>query len=122
MQIIYIDIDPQTAMNRILSRNEQLTAFEQEKLDFWQRLFFMPALWVFLEFSRSYFLTGFPWNLLAYSQTSNLFAIQAADLFGAFGVSFMVMFTNIIAFEILHSRSTKNPLKPQQLPLSENRI
>ncbi len=36
--IIYIDIDPQTAMDRILQRKEQLTAFEQEKIDFWHRV------------------------------------------------------------------------------------
>lgn len=36
--VIYLDIDPQTAMNRILARKEQLTAFEQEKLGFWHRV------------------------------------------------------------------------------------
>lgn len=36
--IFFIDIDPQTAMNRIIQRNEQITRFEQEKIDFWQRV------------------------------------------------------------------------------------
>lgn len=36
--IFFIDIDPQTAVNRYLARNEDLTAFEQEKLDFWHRV------------------------------------------------------------------------------------
>ena len=36
--IFFLDIDPQVALKRVLKRNEQLTAFEQEKLDFWQRV------------------------------------------------------------------------------------
>lgn len=36
--IFYIDIDPKTAIARYLARKEDLTAFEQEKLDFWHRV------------------------------------------------------------------------------------
>ena len=36
--IIYLDIDPQTAINRFCARHKHLTAFEQEKLDFWHRV------------------------------------------------------------------------------------
>lgn len=35
---LYIKIDPQTALARVMQRNEALTSFEQEKLDFWQRV------------------------------------------------------------------------------------
>lgn len=75
--------------------------FFMPRLLFWQRLVFVPALWVVLEFVRGHFLTGFPWALLGYSQTSNLAAIQAADVFGAYGVSFIVMFVNVWIFEML---------------------
>lgn len=35
---IYLRIDPATALDRVWQRNEQLTAFEQEKYEFWQRV------------------------------------------------------------------------------------
>jgi dTMP kinase len=35
---VYLRLDPQIAAQRIAQRNEALTAFEQEKLDFWQRV------------------------------------------------------------------------------------
>ena len=37
--IFFIDIDLQTALNRIYARNEQLTSFEKEKIDFWQHVY-----------------------------------------------------------------------------------
>jgi dTMP kinase len=37
--IFFIDIDLQTALSRIYARNEQLTSFEKEKIDFWQRVY-----------------------------------------------------------------------------------
>lgn len=73
------------------------------RLLFWQRLVFVPSLWVVLEFVRGHLLTGFPWALLGYSQTPNLAAIQAADVVGAYGVSFFVMFVNVWIFEMLRS-------------------
>ncbi len=36
--VLFIDIDPQIAIKRYLARKEQLTAFEQEKIDFWHRV------------------------------------------------------------------------------------
>jgi len=36
--VFYVKIDPQTALARVAKRNEKLTSFEKEKLDFWQRV------------------------------------------------------------------------------------
>ena len=55
----------------------------------------LPAGWVALEFLRSRLLSGFGWNLLAYSQTSWLPVIQIADVTGAWGVSYLVAFVNV---------------------------
>ena len=57
--------------------------------------FFMAApLWVSLELLRAYFLSGFPWALLGYSQYRHLHVIQIADLAGVYGVSFFIVFVN----------------------------
>lgn len=76
-------------------------AFYKERMTFWQGAIFVAAFWVFLEFCRSNFFTGFPWALLGYGQAPNLWGIQAADMLGAFGVSFFVVFTNVLVFEFL---------------------
>jgi apolipoprotein N-acyltransferase len=52
------------------------------------------SLWVALESLRTYLLTGFPWNLLGYSQHRNLALIQVAAATGVYGVSFLVMAVN----------------------------
>ena len=57
-------------------------------------LFTIPAAWVALEWVRTHALTGFGWNLLGYSQSFNLPAIQIADMSGAYGVSFIIMMFN----------------------------
>lgn len=68
------------------------------------RLFFIPAIWVLLEYSRSHLLTGFPWALLGYSQYLNLAVIQIADIFGAWGVSFVVMMVNFAIYQLLKQK------------------
>ncbi len=57
-------------------------------------LLLMPALWVALEYLRSFLLTGFPWGILGYSQFNRLHIIQISDMFGVFGISFLVVLGN----------------------------
>ncbi len=52
------------------------------------------SLWVALEFLRTNLLTGFPWNLLGYSQHGNLPLIPVAAVTGVYGVSFVVAAVN----------------------------
>lgn len=61
-------------------------------------LFFVPSLWVSLEYARSHVFTGFGWNLLAHSQCPNLPVIQIADVTGAYGVSFLIVAFNYALF------------------------
>jgi apolipoprotein N-acyltransferase len=53
-----------------------------------------PFLWVGFEIVRGRLLTGFPWGLLGYSQSSNLSLLQTAAFGGVYAVSFMVMAVN----------------------------
>ncbi|MDD5156279.1 MAG: apolipoprotein N-acyltransferase [Candidatus Omnitrophica bacterium] len=57
-------------------------------------LLFLPSTWVLLEYLRSRILSGFPWALLGYSQYLNLPVIQAADITGAWGISFLIVLVN----------------------------
>lgn len=60
--------------------------------------FFCAALWVGLELIRTYFLTGFPWLLLGYSQVKWHSLIQIAEWGGVYAVSFLVVLSNMVVF------------------------
>lgn len=64
------------------------------------RLFFVPALWVALEYTRAHFLTGFGWVCLGHSQYKNLWIAQVADIVGVYGISFLVVMVNVLAQEM----------------------
>jgi apolipoprotein N-acyltransferase len=51
----------------------------------------LAALWVALEWLRTYFLGGFPWNLSAYAWIDVPGALPLAAFLGAYGISFLVM-------------------------------
>lgn len=55
---------------------------------------FAAALWTALEYIQTYLFTGFPWELLGYSQHQVLPVIQIANLTGVYGVGFLVMLVN----------------------------
>ncbi len=57
-----------------------------------------PCLWTCLEYLKTFLFTGFPWELLGYSQYENLPIIQLADLTGVYGVSFLIIFVNTALF------------------------
>ena len=64
-------------------------------------LYCAPALWVTTELGRLYLFTGFPWELLGYSQTRVLPIAQLASVAGVLGVSLLVMLVNTsIAFAV----------------------
>ena len=60
--------------------------------------FLAAAAWVAQEWTRGWLLGGFGWNGLGVALHQNLALIQIADLCGLFGISFLVAFSNVIAF------------------------
>lgn len=63
--------------------------------------FCIASTWVLLEYLRSNLFTGFPWNLLGYSQYLNLPVIQIADITGVWGISFLVMLVNVCIYSVM---------------------
>jgi apolipoprotein N-acyltransferase len=66
-----------------------------------------PVLWVCFEYGKSFIITGFPWENLGYSQYLNTYLIQFADVFGVFGLSFLIILINATVFEVISTRSAK---------------
>jgi len=54
-------------------------------------VFGLPGVWVTLEWIRAHALSGFPWGNLGYSQTPFLTLIQAADITGVYGLSWLLV-------------------------------
>jgi len=52
------------------------------------------GLWVALEYLRTHLLSGFPWNLLGYSQYQNFALLPVAAVTGVYGLSFLVLAVN----------------------------
>lgn len=67
-----------------------------------------PVLWVALDYIRGMLLTGFPWQDLGYSQYKFPLIIQVADLFGHYGVTFIIVMTNATCVAALQIFSRKS--------------
>jgi len=67
----------------------------------------VPFLWVSLEYVRTFLFTGFPWELIGYTQFNVLPLIQISDILGVYGVSFCIAFGNAVIF-VMFLYLTKN--------------
>jgi apolipoprotein N-acyltransferase len=65
------------------------------------------AAWVTLEIFRSYFLGGFPWNLIGTSQYQLTPLIQIASVTGVYGVSFLVVWVSLTMFSAVRAIFSK---------------
>ena len=67
----------------------------------------VSACWVSLEYARAHLMTGFPWCLFGYTQYKNLYFLQSADLFGVYGLSFLVVLVNVSLWSVIFKRRNK---------------
>ena len=58
----------------------------------------LSAWWCVLEWVRSWLFTGFPWNNLSVTQWQNISIIQICEYTGTYGVSFIIVFTNLAVY------------------------
>jgi apolipoprotein N-acyltransferase len=55
----------------------------------------VPSLWAIYEWVRNYWpFGGYPWANLGYSQAAWLKLLQSADLFGVYGLTFLIVLVN----------------------------
>ena len=60
----------------------------------------VPFLWTGQELLRARLFTGFPWELVGYSQFEQIPLIQIADIAGVYGVSFLVALVNAALYAL----------------------
>ena len=67
-------------------------------------LLVFPAAWLLMEWVRGWFMTGFPWLSLGYSQTDSPLA-GLAPLLGVYGVSWAVVFSSALLVGLIFDRA-----------------
>lgn len=80
-------------------------------------VFTLPVAWVALDFLRSFLLTGFPWAMLGHSQYRILPLIQIADLSGVYGITLLIVLTNVVLYRVLRAVSGANVPYPAKSAL-----
>jgi apolipoprotein N-acyltransferase len=71
----------------------------------------LPIAWTAVEWLRSFFPIGFPWNLVGYTAYRNLGLIQFAEITGVYGVSALIVFFNAVIYTVISAPSSANRLK-----------
>ena len=77
------------------------------------RIFMIPALWILIEFVRSYTFMAFTIGILGYSQHNFLPLMHITRFTGIYGVSFIILIFNMALFEtiIYFNRNRRFKLK-----------
>ncbi len=89
-------------------------AFKKSKTNSYSKalsLAALPALWVLLEWTRGHFLSGFPWGSLAYCLSEQASLIQSAEIWGIYGLGFLIIFINFLFFYAVELCLSKHLLK-----------
>jgi apolipoprotein N-acyltransferase len=81
------------------------------------RLAGLPALWVALEWLRTYLGGGFPWNLAGYAWVDVWGALPLAAWLGVYGISFLVVLTSTAAAASIQRRRWEPALIGLLIPL-----
>ena len=68
-----------------------------------------PLFWLLLEWFRGWFLTGFPWLSLGYSQTDSVLSGYAAVL-GVFGISWLVALSSSLLLIVFLFKKNKKSI------------
>lgn len=90
-----------------------LTKIIQRRFGLSLYIYSIPFLWVFLDYLRSFLLSGFPWLFFGHTQYYWLGLIQITDLVGVYGVSFLILVINSLITLFIISRFRELPRKFQ---------
>ena len=77
----------------------------------------LPLAWVACDLTRSFLLTGFPWAMLGHSQYRILTVIQIADIFGVYGVTLLIVLSNVVFYRVVRAGSCEQVTYPAKSAL-----
>ena len=73
--------------------------------------FFLPCVWISIEYIRSMGHMGFPWVSLANTQLDYLTLVQNVEIVGIYGISYWIVSINILLFNYLIRPYPENSFK-----------
>lgn len=83
-----------------------LFSWIRKKIGLDAALMLSSSIWIITEFLRGHLLTGFPWNLMAYSQYLFLPIIQIGEFFGPYGLSWLIVaFNAAVAYLLIYKKN-----------------
>lgn len=78
-----------------------------------------PSLWVCYEWVRNHVpFGGYPWSNLGYTQSEWLSFIQSADVFGVYGITFIIVFVNVVLVDVIEWLQKKRALPVRKIGLA----
>lgn len=83
----------------------------QHKLPYYFLPLILSGCWTMLEIARSYFLTGFPWMLIGYTQHNFLPIAQYAKHLTIYGLGFIIVYINFSILILFQGNNKKNIFK-----------
>jgi len=76
------------------------------------RILVLAAAWTVAEWLRGHLLSGFPWNLVAYTWTLADAPIQLASVVGAYGLSLVTILIAALPAAVAGAHAARRPLWP----------
>ncbi len=70
--------------------------------------FALAGLWTLFEWIRLFFMAGYTWNPVGLALTVNLYSMQFASVAGVYGLSFVVVLTNMLFLRALLGVSVRS--------------
>ena len=84
--------------------------FLHQRFSMYLSVWLFPAAWVGLDYLRSFLFSGFPWMDLGYGLVNVPVLLQSADVWGVYGLTFLILLLNsLLAFLVLN-RAVKLPV------------
>lgn len=77
------------------------TCMQTAKKRVWLSWMAIAGVWIWMEWIRQFFLSGFTWNPIGFALADSTLSLQMASLFGIYGLSFWVILTNLAALKAL---------------------
>jgi len=74
------------------------------------RVIAAPALWIAIEWLRTFFPAAFPWGFVGYSQARFTLVAQAGDVAGVYGLSALVVLANAVMAEVVRDGVRRHAL------------
>ena len=73
-------------------------------------IYFLPFIFVGVEYIRSLGLYGFTWNSLSYTQVDYLLISQIIEYTGIYGLTFWIVIVNLTIYNVLNRNNKNNVL------------